>query len=86
MAIERLTEETVAKIARALTSKLSNEDASELSNIVEQALVDAVRELTHRYREAAVSAVGADADKAHKIAEGLRQAQTAIIANLQGLR
>lgn len=86
MALSKLTESTVAKITEALTEDMSDADATEVSNIIEQALIGAVREITDQYRTVAVSTLGADADKAHKLAEEIQKAQIAIIANLQGLR
>ncbi len=86
MALSNLTDETVKKITDALASEVSKTDTDDLTKIVEQALIKAIGEITDQYKTVAVSALGADADKAHKIAEELRKAQIAIVANLEGMR
>ncbi len=58
----------------------------EITRIIETAMIDAYRDCTERNAKAALSVCEEDLDKAHKIAEEMRRANTALVANLSSLR
>lgn len=53
---------------------------------IETAMIDLVREDEERYAKAALTCCPHDLDMAHKIAEEVRRANTALIANLSSMR
>jgi len=86
MPLKRTADDAIAKIDRACGANLSDAERKEVSRIVEQAIIEAVAKATRRYADATKSYLGADADKAHKLSEELKQAETALVSNLKGLR
>lgn len=53
---------------------------------IEKAMIDLMREDEERYAKAALHCCAHDLDTAHKIAEEVRRANTALIANLSSMR
>jgi len=53
---------------------------------IEKAMIDLMREDEERYAKAALNCCAPDLDTAHKIAEEVRRANTALIANLSSMR
>ncbi|MCW2309644.1 hypothetical protein [Rhodobium gokarnense] len=86
MPLKKLADDAVARIEKAVSTPLSEEQRAAVSRIVEQAMIDAVSETTQHYTDAARLHVGADEDKAHKFAEKVRRAEAALVSNLTGLR
>ncbi len=86
MPLTDLTQKTVDKISDAVGADLSAEDIAAIAKIVEKAQIETVTTTSKTCRAVAVSELGADADKAHKLAEAIKEAETALVANLGGLR
>lgn len=86
MPLKPLADDAVDRIAKAISATLSDAERDAVARIVEQAIIDAVTDVTRRCADATSRHVGHDADKAHKIAEELKLQQTALVSNLEGLR
>ncbi len=86
MALKPLADNAVTQIENAISANLSDAERDAVARIVEQAIIDAVNDVTKRCAAATSRHVGHDADKAHKIAEELKLQQTALVSNLEGLR
>ncbi len=86
MSLKQLADDAVARVESSIPAALSDAERDAVARIVEQAIIDAVNDVTKRCAAATSRHVGHDADKAHKIAEELKLQQTALISNLEGLR
>ena len=86
MTLRSRAEEVTNAVVEQLGSTLGPEDSQAIVKIVEKALIDSYRDCTERNTHVAVACCAEDRDKAHKIAEEMRQANSALIANLSSLR
>ena len=86
MALKKLADNAIAQINDTVSSPLSKSETEAISKILEGTLAEAVRQTSQSCSKAAVVCCGPEADIAHKIAESVDQARTAMIANLMGLR
>lgn len=59
---------------------------SQVTKIIENAMLNAVLDDGERCTKLIMDRCGADRDLAHKIAEDIRRAQTALITNLSSMR
>lgn len=64
----------------------SEVQAKRVAKIIERAMIDAYRDCTERCINVAVDCCEEDRDMAHKLADEIRRANTALIANLSSLR
>ena len=79
--------EHAAGVVSGLLENSPNEEQTKaIADAIEQEIIEAVLAESARCVEVAHSACSPDLDKAHKIAEGIRQTHTALIANLSSLR
>ncbi len=76
----------VEQACHALSAELSDDDMQKVTSIIEAAMRDAVETASAESRKAASACCEADQDMAHKISSEITRANTALIANLQGLR
>ncbi|MCJ8322979.1 MAG: hypothetical protein HRU29_02755 [Rhizobiales bacterium] len=83
---QTIAEEATTKINKLLTSKLDDKQQSDVANIVERAVIQAVLESQHRAVDAALRCPEADQDMAHKIATAIRQKNDILIVNLSSQR
>jgi hypothetical protein len=86
MKLKNLADNAVAEVGKIMPSSLSESETAAISEIIENTLVKAVGETSEHFSETAVICCGPEADLAHKIAEEMKLAQKAIIANLMGER
>ena len=87
MTLKQLADETVAALEKAFPeSELDDAKRAKISKIVEHTLLNAVDRATQSHRAATVVCCGPDADIAHKIAEEVDRANTALTAHLTALR
>ena len=86
MPLKQLADKAIDQISGSISAALSDDERARVSHIVEQAIIDAVSQLHVRYEGVVKAQTGPEADTAHKIAEEMRQAQTALIANLSAMR
>jgi hypothetical protein len=86
MTLKKLADNAIAQINDTVSSPLPESETEAISKIIEDMLVEAVRQTSQSCSKAAVVCCGPEADIAHKIAEGVDQARHALIANLMSLR
>lgn len=86
MELKKRAEQAVKDASAAIGGTLSEKDERLVSSIIEQAMQHAIHEATKESSSAAVACCGPDADMAHKIAEEIERAKTALIANLSAMR
>ena len=86
MNLKNLANEAVSEIDRSMPNELTEAESAAIAKIVENTLVEAVSQTSRSCRDAAVVCCGPEADMAHKIAEEVKLARKALIANLMGPR
>ena len=86
MPLKKIAENAVDQICEQVLLSLSDDERIAVQRIVEQAIVDATVSATQRCHRIVRQQTGPEADLAHKFAEQIRQAETALIANLMGMR
>ncbi len=86
MPLKVLASKAVAQIEEIVKEPLSDDQRSDVSRVVEQAIIDAVLSTSSRFTEIARTRSGPKTDIAHQIAEELKSAETVLIANLMGMR
>ena len=86
MTLRSLAEDAVARIGKAVSASLTEQETNAISKIIEETLVRAVNEATQSCSKAAVVCCGPEADMAHKIAEEVDRARIALVANLMSMR
>ena len=86
MPLKPIAENAVVEIAKVLGTAMSDDQRALVSKIVEQAVIDAAVSTSQKCSDVVKFHSGHEADLAHKLAEELRLAETALIANLMGMR
>jgi len=86
MDLRERAEKAVQDVCASISVTLDEEQAKRVSDVIEKALIDLMREAAKHHSVVVQDCCSADRDMAHKIADGIRQANDALIANLQGLR
>ncbi len=86
MPLKGIAEDAVEKICEKVPVSLSDDERNAVQQIVERAIADATVKATQQCHEIAIQQSGPEADLVHKIAEKIQLAETALIANLTGMR
>ncbi|MEX3008309.1 hypothetical protein [Hoeflea sp. TYP-13] len=86
MPLQPIAEKAVAQISEAVSASLSDDERAKISKIVEQAVIDAAVSASQRCAHVVGAHLEHEEDKAHQLAEQLKQEETALIANLMGMR
>ncbi len=86
MSLNKIANQTIASIEKALGATLSEEQRKSIHRAVHDSLTRTVEHAGRQHRKAAESQLGADEDLAHKIADEIRRASIALKANLESLR
>jgi hypothetical protein len=86
MDLRQHVESVVQDVCKVVPTSLDAEQTGKISEIVERALVEVMRELAKHHSGAAQECCPPDQDLAHKIATEISQKNDALIANLTGLR
>jgi hypothetical protein len=86
MDLRERAEKAVQDVCATISVTLDEEQREGVANVIENALIDLMREAAKHHSVVIHDCCSADRDMAHKIADGIRQANDALIANLQGLR
>ena len=86
MALQPIAELAVQRIDETLSVSLSDEDRAKISRIVEQAVIDSAVSASQRCANVVGAQLEHEEDKAHQISERLKKEETALIANLMGMR
>ena len=76
----------VEQACKALSAELSDDDMQKVTTIIETAMQDAIEAAEAESRKVVSECCEADQDMAHKITTEIKRANTALVANLQGLR
>ena len=79
-------EKATKDVLDAIQFRGSEVQAKRVAKIIENAMIDSYRDCTELCVDAAVECCEPDKDMAHKIADEIRRANTALIANLSSLR
>ena len=85
MPLKAIAKKAVDEISAAAPS-LSEADRTAIAKIVEKAVVDAAVSASQRCAHIVGSHFEHEEDKAHQLAERLKREETALVANLMGLR
>jgi hypothetical protein len=84
MALQPIADKAVQQISETIS--LSAEDRQRISRIIEQAVIDSAVSTSQRFAHVVGSHLEHEEDKAHRIRERMKQEETALIANLMGMR
>jgi len=80
------SQEAAKSIFEALQMKPNPEQSKQVREFVEQAMMAAYRDSAEQCTKVARACCAGDRDMAHKIADEIRRANTALVANLSSLR
>ncbi|MDJ0942885.1 MAG: hypothetical protein QNJ30_05455 [Kiloniellales bacterium] len=86
MDLRARAQHAVEQACDALSAELSEADMQQVTSIIEAAMRDAVEAASAESRKVVSACCDADQDMAHKISAEIKRANTALVANLQGLR
>ena len=86
MSLKENAEEVTKAVVEVLGTGASPQQSAQIAKIVEAALLNAYRDCTERNTKVAAACCAEDMDRAHKIADEMHRANTALIANLSSLR
>ncbi len=86
MTLKPIADKAVAQICKTVSVPMSDDERASVSRIVEQAVIDAAVRTSQECAGVVKFHTGPEADLAHKIAEKFKQAETALVANLTGMR
>jgi len=86
MSFREQADQAVQEIAAAFGAAPTPEQAKTAADIIEQAIIDSYRDGAERSAHAAMACCAEDRDLAHKVADEIRRANTALIANLSSMR
>jgi formaldehyde-activating enzyme involved in methanogenesis len=86
MSFRNRAEHAAGVIGGLLETSPNADVAKAIADAVEKEIIEAVLDESHRCVKVAHTCCSADLDKAHKIAEGIKQTHTALAANLSALR
>lgn len=84
--IRQRAEETANAVFKAIRIKPTAEQTNSAVRAIEQGLIGSYRDATDRCARVAKACCSEDLDMAHKIAEEMKRANAALIANLSGMR
>ena len=86
MDVRKRSEKAVQEACEVLSATLDEAQAKEVSDVIERAMIDVMREAAKQHSYAVEACCPADRDLAHKISEEIRRKNVGLIANLTGLR
>jgi hypothetical protein len=86
MSIRPRAEKAAQAILGVLGADASAEQTAAVVKAIEAAMIDAYRDCSERNAKAALAVCEEDLDKAHKIADEIRRANVALVANLSSMR
>ncbi len=86
MSFREQADKATTAAAAALGATPSPEQAKAAADVIERAIIDSYRDAASRCAKVASECCAADRDLAHKVAEEIRRANIALIANLSSLR
>jgi hypothetical protein len=87
MSLEKLVEDTTSALLESLPDhEFTEEQKKAIQALIENSMVQTVREARKVNKEAIIQCCGPEADMAHKIADETRRATNSLIANLSSMR
>ena len=86
MNLKEQAQQAVEKIGEIAGTKFSAAQRKAVDKVVEDLVIEAMRECAAKYGRAASACCSEDEDMAHKIKREVEQTQNALIANLSSLR
>lgn len=86
MSFREQADKAVQDVAAALGVKPTPEQAKAAADMIERAIIDSYRDGTEHSAKVAMDCCAEDRDLAHKVADEIHRASTALIANLSSLR
>ncbi len=86
MSFREQADKTTAAVAEALGTAPTPEQAKAIAEVIERAIIDSYQDAAGRCATVASECCSEDQDLAHKVAEEIRRANIALIANLSSLR
>lgn len=84
--LRKRAEETARSLFETIQFGASPGQSRQAVDLIEEAMLDAYRDCAERCAQVALDCTSEDRDLAHKIADEIRRANTALIANLSSLR
>ena len=86
MSFRKEADKTTSAVAKALGAAPTPEQAKAVAELIEQAIVESYQDAASRHAAVASECCAEDQDLAHKVADEIRRANIALIANLSSLR
>lgn len=86
MELKKRAQEAVGQIAEIVGQELSPGQRQAIDAVIEDLVIEALRESAASFGHAATACCSEDEDMAHKIAREVEQARAALVANLSSLR
>ncbi len=86
MSFREQADKVTQAAAEALGVTPTPEQAKAVADVIERAIIDSYRDAAARCAKVASECCSADRDLAHKVADQIERANTALIANLSSLR
>ena len=79
-------EEAAKSVFEAVGVNPTPDQSEQIAKIIEAAMIDAYRDSAERCATVAKACCSPDRDLAHKVADEIKRSNTALIANLSGMR
>jgi hypothetical protein len=86
MDLNKRTQQAIEDTGKIVGVQLNADQRTALKKVIEGVVVEAMREAAASSSRVAQKCCSHDLDMAHKVAQGVEQAHTALIANLSSLR
>ncbi len=86
MGFREQADKAVEEIVKAFGAAPTAEQSKVAADIIERTIIESYRDGSERSAEAAMDCCAEDQDLAHKVADEIRRANTALIANLSSMR
>ena len=86
MSFREQADKAVQTVAEAFGAAPTPEQAKAAADVIERAIIESYRDAAARCAEVASKCCAEDRDLAHKVADQIERANTALIANLSSLR
>ncbi len=86
MSFRERADKAAGAVVEALGAAPTPEQAKAVADVIERAIIESYRDAAERYAKVASDCCAADRDLAHKVADRIQRANTALIANLSSLR
>ncbi len=86
MSFREQADKAVQAVAEALGATPTPEQAKAVADTIERAIIDSYRNAAVHSAKVASDCCASDRDLAHKVADEIRRANIALIANLSSLR